>query len=98
MHLLSSNTDLLRFSIRAPHSTAMGASLAPDGRVLLFTLGLALFTGLAFGLAPAIKATRADLTPALKESAQFTFTGTGAGACGTCWSCRRWPGRWRYCC
>src|SRR5262249_44091345 len=45
-----------------PHSTAMGASLAPDGRVLLFTLGLALFTVLAFGLAPAIKATRADLS------------------------------------
>jgi predicted permease len=41
--------------------------LQPDFRVLLFTLALTLFTGLAFGLVPAFDATRTDLTPALKE-------------------------------
>ena len=38
-----------------------------DWRVLLSALGLMAFTGLAFGLAPALQATRTDIAPALKE-------------------------------
>ncbi len=41
-----------------------------DWRVLGFTLALALLTGIIFGLAPAWRTTRVDLTPALKESAR----------------------------
>ncbi|MBO0858641.1 MAG: ABC transporter permease, partial [Chloracidobacterium sp.] len=40
-----------------------------DYRVLLFTAGVALLTGLIFGLAPALQATRMDPNPALKDSA-----------------------------
>ena len=45
-------------------------SLEPqlDWRVLGFTFGLSLLTGLVFGLAPAWRTTRVDLTPSLKES------------------------------
>lgn len=39
-----------------------------DAAVLLFALLLSVVAGIAFGLAPAIQATRVDVAPALKES------------------------------
>ena len=41
-----------------------------DLRVLAFTFVLSLFTGMLFGLAPAFRATRVDLTPSLKDAGQ----------------------------
>jgi len=38
-----------------------------DMRVLGFTIAVSLFTGILFGLAPAFRGARVDLTPALKE-------------------------------
>jgi predicted permease len=38
-----------------------------DIRLLAFTFALAMITGVLFGLAPAISATRADVTPVLKD-------------------------------
>jgi predicted permease len=53
-----------------------GMALEPrlDFRVLGFTLGLSLLTGIIFGLAPAWRTTRVDLTPSLKD------TGRGSSA------------------
>lgn len=48
-----------------------------DWKVLLFTLGAAFFTGLIFGIAPALQASKADINLALKESGGRTSIGGG---------------------
>lgn len=47
-----------------------------DWRVLGFTMGLSLLTGIVFGLAPAWRATRVDLTPTLKDSGRGSRAST----------------------
>jgi predicted permease len=49
-----------------------------DGRMLLFTVGLALLTGLIFGLYPSIRASRPNLVHAIKQGG----VGASAGASG----------------
>lgn len=44
-------------------------SLNPDARVLAFTFVVAVLTAMLFGLAPALRATRVDLSPVLKSGA-----------------------------
>jgi predicted permease len=42
--------------------------LHPDATVLLFTVGVALLTAIGFGLAPALRGTRVNVSPALKDN------------------------------
>ena len=46
-----------------------GVDLSIDWRVLVFTLGVTLLTGVLFGLVPALQATRLSLLPSLKDDA-----------------------------
>ena len=52
-----------------------GAAVGLDWRVLTFTLAVSLFTGILFGLFPALSASRLDLNSFLKETSNRTGTG-----------------------
>src|SRR5262245_31567175 len=52
-----------------------GAAVGLDGRVLAFTIAVALGTGILFGLIPALQSSKADLTTTLKESSGRSGTG-----------------------
>jgi putative ABC transport system permease protein len=59
MHLLS--------QLQLPHAMPVDFNVEVDLQVLVFTICLTALSGLAFGLLPALQATRPQLTPALKE-------------------------------
>jgi putative ABC transport system permease protein len=59
-----------------PFTLPREANVTMDGRVLLFALLLSVLTGILFGLAPALHATRTDLASSMKEG------GRGASAGG----------------
>jgi predicted permease len=73
--LLAYWAQALLWSFRPPFLEADAIDLQPDVRVLLFTIGVSVATGLLFGLAPAIQASRPDLVGELKER-----TGAPAGS------------------
>jgi len=57
-------------SLISPGRGQLRLDLSPDPRVLAFTGAVSLLVAILFGLAPALRATRLDLTPALKENAR----------------------------
>jgi predicted permease len=58
-------TDLIA-GIRLPTDIPFSFDFGVDGRVVAFTVAAALATGIIFGLAPALRASRPDLVGALK--------------------------------
>jgi predicted permease len=66
---------LLRMYLSAGEAAEFAVSPVPDWRVLLFALGIMVLTSLACGLMPAMRGSRTEITPSLKERA-----GTGSVA------------------
>ena len=58
LRMVSSSSDQIRLDLH------------PDVRVLAFTLGVSLLTGILFGLAPAFHATRVDLNSVMRASSR----------------------------
>ncbi|HEY4817159.1 MAG TPA: ABC transporter permease [Candidatus Acidoferrum sp.] len=56
-------------------SGELNISTAPDPRILLFTLAVTVLTGVIFGLAPALQATRPDVGKTLKDQAGAVVAG-----------------------
>jgi putative ABC transport system permease protein len=54
-------------SLKFPSDLPLVFDLRVDWRVLAFAFGVSLVTGIAFGLLPALQASRPDLIPALKD-------------------------------
>ena len=51
------------------HTFGISVDLSPDWRILSFLAGVCVGTGILFGLAPALQATRINLSPSLKGTA-----------------------------
>jgi predicted permease len=73
---LAWNASAALLSMALPSPDPIPINLTPGLPVLGFTLAVTVFTALLFGVIPAFKATRLELTPALKE-------GRGGGAAST---------------
>ena len=57
-----------------PRIGEKGVNVGLDWRVLAFTLGISVLTGIVFGLFPALSASRTDLNSSLKESSNRSGT------------------------
>src|SRR5262249_53541563 len=62
-----------------PRLNEVGPSVLLDGRVVAFTFLVSLLTGMVFGLAPALRASRVDLNERLKEGGRNAGGASGFG-------------------
>ncbi len=70
--------------------------IAVDWRVLVFSLLLSLVAGLLFGIVPALRSSRVDLTSTLKSGGRnASEAGSLWGRAGSCASCC-WFSRWLF--
>lgn len=60
-----------------PDNLPRAAEIGIDYRVLLFTAGLAIVTGIVFGLVPALQVSKPNLTEAMREGGRGATTGAG---------------------
>jgi predicted permease len=64
---LAYGLSVLNARVHLPTAVPIESDLTPDWRAALFVFALAIVCGIGFSLVPALRATKADLTPALKE-------------------------------
>jgi predicted permease len=65
-----------------PPDFARTNTIALDGRALLFTLGLAVFSGVLFGTLPAVRATSSNVNAALREGGRSGTMGARSNRLG----------------
>jgi predicted permease len=64
---LAWKASAMLLSMAAPGPDPVPLNLAPDPRVLAFTLGVTVLTAILFGILPAFRAAGLEFTPALKD-------------------------------
>ncbi len=61
--VLAVSVDRVLMALLPPETLTLHVSAVPDLRILLFTLGVSVVTGIVFGLIPALRCTNPDVTP-----------------------------------
>ena len=61
----------------APADLSRNIAIAVDYRIVLFAVGVSVLTGVVFGLAPSLVASRIDLTRGLREAGRSSVGGAG---------------------
>ena len=75
----------LLLAMAARDDSGIPIDISPNLRLLGFAFAISLLTGLLFGLVPALRATRVDVNPMLKDNSR----GVTAGGRGSKWSMGR---------
>jgi len=72
---LAYGLGVLNAHFTPPTTLPIAANFVMDWRSAVFAFGIAIVCGVGFSLAPALQATKADLTPALKEGSALQLPG-----------------------
>ncbi len=72
---LAYGLSVLNSHFAPPMAVPIESDFSLDWRAAVFAFGVAIVCGIGFSLVPALQATKADLTPALKESSALQLPG-----------------------
>src|SRR5215470_8102836 len=72
---LAFGLSILQSKFMPPTAVPVESDFTPDWHAAIFVFALAVVCGIGFSLAPALRATKADVTPALKEGSALQVPG-----------------------